>query len=244
MSHSNKTYPRPISDDYQTHMYLGPDSSLADYDEMYGYALTIDGYRYAKDVWGMSGDVCWQKAQSFKQGEKWDGSFEDLRCCLFLSQRNIKWLESGAFAGEERKEFMGIYQRLCELWQSLQNSSDKRFSLKSGSWYACEIFGDEFDDDLCSYSPIKIIGIEPAKSGKSVLVLKFYHANYPCGVQDKEYQLRTVERGQKYFLAKSLSHNPVRFLKIYEINAAWVRKHFPSLTPDARDIQNWLTANV
>ena len=53
-----------------------------------------------------------------------------------------------------------------------------RITLELRRWYACEFVRDEFEDDLCSYSPIKILAINPLKNGSRMLKLDFYHANY------------------------------------------------------------------
>lgn len=58
-----------------------------------------------------------------------------------------------------------------------------RFTLQRGRWYACELIGDEFGEDKCSYSPIKVFAVEPQKSGNRKFGLKFYHASYPAGVR-------------------------------------------------------------
>lgn len=123
----------------------------------------------------------------------------------------------------------------------------RRFTLERGRWYACELIGDEFSDvfgtDQCSYSPIKIFDVSPAQTGDRTFRLHFYHANYPEGVQDKEYIMRMIERGTNMLLARSLEHTPPRFLQIYEITSEWVSTHFPSMSPD-RDIQAWLDRNA
>ena len=113
-----------------------------------------------------------------------------------------------------------------------------RFTLREKRWYACELVGDEFTDDLCSYSPIKVLKVEPHHSGNRKFSLSFYHANYPEGVRDKHYTLVTLERGHRFILAKSLDHNPPRILQIYEIDAQWVRRHFSAHPTEP--IQQWL----
>tara|TARA_R110000782_G_scaffold268615_3_gene365276 strand:+ start:4023 stop:4223 length:201 start_codon:yes stop_codon:yes gene_type:complete len=60
-------------------------------------------------------------------------------------------------------------------------------------------------------------------------------------VNDKEYNLKTVERGTNMILAKSIEDDPVRYMYIYEISAEWLRSHFPNLNPrDDVIIQEWL----
>ena len=115
-----------------------------------------------------------------------------------------------------------------------------RFSIESNKWYACEIIGDEFDNDKCSYSPIRIYEIRPLKTGNRDFILKFYHANYPEGVRDKVYHLRTIERGKTYLLARTTEHSPIRFLQIYKINNHWLKQHFGHSLSEGIDCQEWL----
>lgn len=119
-----------------------------------------------------------------------------------------------------------------------------RFTIEANRWYACELIGDEFEEDICSYSPIKILRLETLAHGDRTLSLHFYHANYPEGVRDKLYNLRTIERGEKFFLAKSLDHNPVRILQIYDISYEWVVRHFPRMTPGKNDLHRWLDRHL
>ena len=107
-----------MTDDFMAKMYTAPDHTLSDYDDLIEYALTIDGYEYAEKVWGLDNATDhWAKIQSFKQRGRWQGSFEDLRCCLFAYQRSIRWSESGAYDREGRREFMKIYRALCKAWE-------------------------------------------------------------------------------------------------------------------------------
>lgn len=118
------------------------------------------------------------------------------------------------------------------------------FTLKQGIWYACKFIGDEFDDDRCSYSPIRVNEMSPLKSGRGMFRLAFYHATYPEGVRDKNYELEMLERGSRYLLAISKKHHPARVLMIYEIDWAWMNRHFSSYGTSSDDIQKWLSRNV
>ena len=119
-----------------------------------------------------------------------------------------------------------------------------RFTIQPGRWYACELIGDEFDEDKCSYSPIKVHSIKPENNGDRTFLLNFYHAKYPEGVRDKTYKLRTIERGRSLILAKSLEHTPPRFLLIYDITGEWMARHFPGYDPSRTNIQEWLEKNA
>lgn len=119
-----------------------------------------------------------------------------------------------------------------------------RFTLQPGRWYACEIIGDEFDEDCCSYSPIRVDRIEPMKSGNQTFKMYFYHANYPEGVREKQYTLRTIDRTHKFIIANSIEHKPVRILQIYDIDAQWIKRHFPNMIVEGNDVQTWLRNNT
>ncbi len=107
-----------MTDDFMAKMYTPPNPALSDYDGLIEYALTIDGYEYAAQVWGLDDNSDhWAKVQSFKKRGRWQGSFEDLRCCLFAYQRSIRWAESGAYDREGRREFTKIYTSLCKAWE-------------------------------------------------------------------------------------------------------------------------------
>ena len=119
-----------------------------------------------------------------------------------------------------------------------------RFTLQCGRWYARELIGDEFDEDKCSYSPIKVQSVEPRHTGERTFRLRFYHANYPEGVRGKNYALQMKERCNSMLIARSQEHDPPRFLQICDITADWISMHFPGWNPSRRDIQGWLDRNA
>ena len=115
-----------------------------------------------------------------------------------------------------------------------------RFRLDRGTWYAAEILGDGLIRSGHRYSPIHVDQITPLKTGNRIFELKFLHANYPAGVQDKTYRLQTLHAGQKYLLTKSLGPGPTRFLLIYDIDAEWLRQHFKIELSRNETILDWL----
>ena len=126
----------------------------------------------------------------------------------------------------------------------LGTSQVTRFTLRPGQWYAAEFVGDEFSpgNDLRSYSPILVNGIEPSRDGQRSFQLSFYHANYPEGVRDKRYSLQTIERGKRFMLARSSEHTPTRLLLIYDISWPWLRHHIGvEQADDSSDIGRWLS---
>jgi len=102
--------------------------------------------------------------------------------------------------------------------------------------------GDFFEnwEDSRSYSPIRIDRFEASDSEEGVFILGFHHANYPQGVQDKRYRVKVLDRGESYMIGKSLDHTPVRVLLIYEIDVAWISRHFSEVEVNMDDVQEWL----
>jgi hypothetical protein len=120
-----------------------------------------------------------------------------------------------------------------------------RFTLTPRRWYAAEFIGEEFGDEIRSDSPIRVDAVEPANSGQRTFTLAFYHANYPEGVRDKRYELKTIERTSTFLLARSLEHKPARLLLIYEITWEWIERHFGrNADRDRSDVQRWLSGNA
>lgn len=124
-------------------------------------------------------------------------------------------------------------------------SSSNRFTLYPDRWYAVEFIGDEFDADLRSVSPILVHSVAPVGDGKRLMELAFYHANYPEGVREKRYSLQTIERRERFLLARSTEHVPTRLMLIYEISWDWLRRQMgASQSDDNADVQRWLTNNA
>ena len=117
-----------------------------------------------------------------------------------------------------------------------------RFTLRPGRWYALEMLRD--DASMCGpsrhYSPIQVHKLRPKGQGDSTMELEFFHANYPDGVQGKDYKLKVLERASGFLLAKSLVHSPVRYLLIHELDPKWMRAHFGLELPDGKSFQDWL----
>lgn len=120
-------WPKCEPSDYRSNMYLAPDPLLTQYEDVLEYALTIDGYQYASDKWNICNDTAalWDKVLSFNHGNRWLGSFEDLRCSLFVCQRRINWIESGAFDTNGRRIFFEIYRTICEMWKKRHEDESK-----------------------------------------------------------------------------------------------------------------------
>jgi hypothetical protein len=99
-----------------------------------------------------------------------------------------------------------------------------------------------FGADIRHYSPIKVLGLRCRQDGSRRMELSFYHAAYPEGVRDKTYLLETIERGGNFMMSRSVDHEPVRLLQVYEVSADWIRRHFAFPRPPSseEDVQLWL----
>lgn len=115
-----------------------------------------------------------------------------------------------------------------------------QYTLQPGSWYACQFIGDEFVGESASCSPIKVLCVTPLKTGKGLMSLEFYHANYPEGVRTKEYVVKVLLRGARYVLLQSTNHDPERVLLIHAIDSTWMRRYFPSVQLIEGDVTRWL----
>lgn len=118
----------------------------------------------------------------------------------------------------------------------------ERFALQKNRWYAAEIIGEEFGAEIRSYSPIRVDEITP-KGGRR-FELQFYHANYPEGVRNKVYELQTLERSNNFILARSSTHQPVRWFLIYAITSEWLNINFGVASDDRLNVEAWLERNA
>lgn len=207
--------------------------------------------------WGTRGDpYLWEAMQAVLDDTPLPSSLNELDALLQQTYEELtghstdyeepffveRFSHGGMSSGYISPEFW-VHKAFPLLKARYHQTMNHRFTLEPRQWYACEIIGDEFDDDKCSYSPIKVISVMPAQKGNRTFSLDFYHANYPEGVRDKTYTLQTIERGSSFLLAKAIDYEPVRLLQIYEISPEWVTSHFPSFRPDD-EIQRWLERNM
>ncbi len=97
-------------------MWTRPDPNQVDLEYMFLYALTLDGYGYASEHFGVEcGDLANERSMRYGETGKWDGSFEELRCCLFFEQR--RWRHFGEDpVGDALTAIVALYDATCERW--------------------------------------------------------------------------------------------------------------------------------
>ena len=75
-------------------IWLKPSADVGDISSIWGYALLVDGYRYAKTNLGVEcGDLANQKLEIFERSGIWQGSFEELSAACFMSKEDGATLE-------------------------------------------------------------------------------------------------------------------------------------------------------
>ena len=75
-------------------MWLEPTADVSDIQAIWDYALTVNGYSYASlELRRECGDLANERVSGFENNGVWEGSFEELRCCLFFEQR--RWRHFG-----------------------------------------------------------------------------------------------------------------------------------------------------
>ena len=110
----------------------------------------------------------------------------------------------------------------------------EQFTLYPRMWYALEYISDTLED--AHRSPIYIFSCSPKKSGKNLLTIEFFHANYPVGVQRKVYDLRVIKRVLDYLIADRVSaaDENLPTVILSDISFKWLKSHFPKWLNDTR----------
>lgn len=97
-------------------MWLPPNDQITDLYTIFLYGLTAGGYDYARKQWGIEcGDLANEKLKQYHETGKWEGTFDELRCCLFFEQRRYHHFGERP-EGDDAKAILGLYQAICERW--------------------------------------------------------------------------------------------------------------------------------
>ncbi len=91
-------------------------ATLADLGAIWGYALTVQGYSYAdKHLGADCATLANMRAEGYQRTGKWEGTFEELRCCLFFQQR--AWRHDGSTpTGTGLEEILALHRTICKRW--------------------------------------------------------------------------------------------------------------------------------
>jgi hypothetical protein len=69
--------------------------------------------------------------------------------------------------------------------------------------------------------------VEPLKTGQGLLEIDFFHANYPEGVQNKEYVLRVIHRASSHIAAVKMEDDQQPLVVVFPMATDWIKTHFP-----------------
>jgi hypothetical protein len=112
---------------------------------------------------------------------------------------------------------------------------ERQLTLRPQRWYAMLTVHPEGAQDV---SPIWLKEVRELPSGKGLLELTFWHANYPAGVQFKSYALRVLRREMGFLLAERHDVESKDLVLVSDITKEWVEHHFRE-SPTGW-IQKWL----
>ena len=98
-------------------MWLKPNTDVGDILSIWDYALSVNGYQYATENLGLEcGDIANRKLEIFERSGILEGSFEELRCCLFFEQR--RWHHFGTYpAGDQLIKIHSLFLAIAKHWQ-------------------------------------------------------------------------------------------------------------------------------
>ncbi len=99
-----------------------------------------------------------------------------------------------------------------------------------------------FNDGHWHYSPIWVEEVCPLKTGKSLLLVKFFHAAYTQGVQDKGYTVQVLKRTAAYMLAFRVFPGDKETTSVIfqKISLEWLEEHFPGQFNSETDLATQL----
>lgn len=107
--------------DSTNEMWLKPNANVGDVESIWEYALTMDGYDFVSEKfqWDIIEYQDWwlEKYSLYDRTGKWEGSFEQLRLCLFFFQRNERATNPGETEGETLMAVQSLYLALAKQWQ-------------------------------------------------------------------------------------------------------------------------------
>jgi hypothetical protein len=98
-------------------IWVRPNPELADnLGAIWRYALTVGGYDDAREQLGVGcADLANERLKKFRETKTWEGTFEELRCCLLFEQRRYHHVGDDP-SGEDLDAIRALYRTICERW--------------------------------------------------------------------------------------------------------------------------------
>ena len=76
------------------------------------------------------------------------------------------------------------------------------FTLRPGDWAAMEMWPGYAEPSVPYFSPVRIDGVEPLKTGRQQILIRFFDAAYAEGVQDFSLRLQVLARTGTHLIAR------------------------------------------
>ena len=99
----------------------------------------------------------------------------------------------------------------------------RRFTLIQGVWYAMTMLPGYTDGYNPFHAPIRLDGIEPLKTGRSEVVLRFLNLGYAEGVQNFTKKVQMIDRHENYLVARGLDDSDRHYI-FGVLDARWLSK--------------------
>jgi len=97
-------------------MWTRPNPELRSISDIWKYALTVDGYNYASTHLARDcGELANERMHLFSKTKSWEGTFEELRCCLFFEQRRYRHFGYDP-EGDSLGAINALHQATCRRW--------------------------------------------------------------------------------------------------------------------------------
>ncbi len=97
-------------------MWVRPNPELQNLEGVLRYAVRVNGYEYAEHYLGEDcGRLANERREEYDKTGRWRGTFEELRCCLFLEQRRRRYAEERQ-QGEIPPDVQALHRAICDRW--------------------------------------------------------------------------------------------------------------------------------
>jgi hypothetical protein len=97
-------------------MWVRPNPDLESLSGIWHYALTVGGYHYARQQLGVDcAELANRRRRQYGETGVWEGTFEELRCCLFFEQRRYHHFGEDP-EGDDLAAVRALHAALCERW--------------------------------------------------------------------------------------------------------------------------------
>jgi hypothetical protein len=99
-------------------MWVRPNPEITAWQPLAAYALTVEGYEALpgrNDSLTLS-EFFGERYATYEKTGKWEGTFEELRACLYMAQRIIRHTETEVAEGKQLDACLALNRALCDRW--------------------------------------------------------------------------------------------------------------------------------